>query len=60
MLTWSLAFFILAIVAGIFGFSGIAAGATEIAQLLFVFFIVVFLASLVWSLITGRKPPPPL
>ena len=59
MLTWSLAFFILAIVAGIFGFGGIAAGATEIAQLLFFFFLVIFAASLVWSLATGRRPPPP-
>ena len=59
MLSWSLAFFILAIVAGIFGFGGIAAGATGIAQLLFVFFLVIFGVSLVWGLVTGRKPPPP-
>jgi len=59
MLTWSLMFFILAIVAGIFGFGGIAAVATEIAQLLFFFFIVIFVASVIWGLATGRRPPPP-
>ena len=31
MLRWSLAFFIVAIIAAVFGFGGIAAGATEIA-----------------------------
>jgi uncharacterized membrane protein YtjA (UPF0391 family) len=60
MLTWTLTFFILAIIAAIFGFGGIAAGATEIGQLLFVVFIVVFGLSLLWSLFSGRKPPPPL
>ncbi len=59
MLTWSLIFFMLAIVAGIFGFGGIAAGAGEIAQLLFFFFLVFFVVSLVWGLVTGRRPPPP-
>jgi uncharacterized membrane protein YtjA (UPF0391 family) len=59
MLTWSLIFFMLAIVAGILGFGGIAAGASEIAQLLFFFFLVFFAVSLVWGLVTGRRPPPP-
>jgi uncharacterized membrane protein YtjA (UPF0391 family) len=60
MLQWSLAFFIIAIIAAVFGFGGIAAGATEIARVLFFFFIVVFVLSLLWSLLTGRRPPPPL
>jgi uncharacterized membrane protein YtjA (UPF0391 family) len=42
MLRWSLAFFIVAIIAAVFGFGGIAAGATDIARLLFFFFVVVF------------------
>ena len=60
MLRWSLAFFIVAIIAAIFGFGGIAAGATDIAKVLFFFFIVAFLACLLWSLMTGRKVPPPI
>ena len=59
MLRWSLAFFIVAIIAAVFGFGGIAAGATDIARLLFFFFVVVFLVSLLWGLMSGRRPPLP-
>jgi uncharacterized membrane protein YtjA (UPF0391 family) len=59
MLRWSLAFFIIAIIAAVFGFGGIAAGATDIARLLFFFFVVVFVVSLLWGLVAGRRPPLP-
>lgn len=59
MLRWSLAFFIVAIIAAVFGFGGIAAGATDIARLLFFFFLVVFVVSLLWGLVAGRRPPLP-
>jgi uncharacterized membrane protein YtjA (UPF0391 family) len=59
MLRWSLAFFIVAIIAAVFGFGGIAAGATDIARVLFFIFVVVFLVSLVWGLASGRRPPMP-
>ena len=55
MLHWALVFFVVAIIAAIFGFGGIAAAATDIARLLFF----VFLALLVISLILGlvrRRP----
>ena len=55
MLRWALGFFIIAIIAAIFGFTGIAAGAADIAQLCFFFFIVVFIISLIWGLVTGRR-----
>jgi len=54
MLSWALAFFIIAIIAAIFGFTGIAAGAAEIAKVLFVVFVVLFLVSLVAGLL--RRP----
>ena len=57
MLSWSLTFFIVAIVAAVFGFGGIASGAAEIARVCFFFFIVLFVASLIYGLVTGRKPP---
>ncbi len=60
MLRWSLTFFIIAIVAAIFGFGGIASGASEIARVLFFFFVVIFLVSLIWGLATGRRIPPPV
>jgi uncharacterized membrane protein YtjA (UPF0391 family) len=50
MLYWSAAFFIIAVVAALFGFGNIAAGATSIAKVLFFLFIVLFLISLVTGL----------
>lgn len=61
MLGWSLAFFIIAIIAAILGFGGIAAGAAGIAKIIIFFFVVAFLASLVWSIFNGpRSHPPPI
>lgn len=40
MLRYSVIFFVLAIVAGIFGFGGIAAGAASIAKILLVVFLI--------------------
>jgi len=60
MLRWSLTFFVVAIIAAVFGFGGIASGASEIARVLFFFFVVIFVVSLVWGLFTGRRPSPPL
>lgn len=48
MLSWSLTFFVLAIIAAILGFTGIASTMAWIAQILFVIFIVLFIASLLF------------
>lgn len=55
MLRYALIFFVVAIVAAIFGFGGIAAGAVDIARILFYLFIVLFLISLIAGLATGRR-----
>lgn len=47
MLRWTLIFLVIAIIAAIFGFGNIAAGATSIARILFFIFIVLFLLSLI-------------
>jgi uncharacterized membrane protein YtjA (UPF0391 family) len=60
MLSWSLMFLIVAIIAAVFGFSGIASGAAAIAQVCFFFFLVAFVASLIWHLLLGRRSSPPL
>lgn len=60
MLNWIVTFFILAVVAAVFGFGGLAGTFANVAQFLAMIFIVLFLASLIYSLITGRKPTPPL
>jgi len=57
MLRWAVIFFIVAIIAAVFGFGGIASGATDIARVLFFLFLIVFLVSLVMGLATGRRPP---
>jgi uncharacterized membrane protein YtjA (UPF0391 family) len=51
MLRWTVIFLIIAIIAAIFGFGNIAAGATDIARILFFIFIVLFIL----SLIRGRR-----
>lgn len=47
MLQWALIFFVVAIIAAVFGFGGIAGGAASIAKILFFVFLVLFLVSLV-------------
>ncbi|WP_454762560.1 DUF1328 domain-containing protein [Cupriavidus campinensis] len=51
MLHYALVFFIVALIAAIFGFGGIAAGAVEIAKILFFIFLVVALVTFVMGLI---------
>ena len=46
MLYWSLMFLVVALIAAIFGFGGIASTATGIAQILFVIALVMFVVSL--------------
>jgi uncharacterized membrane protein YtjA (UPF0391 family) len=50
-LYWAAVFFVIAIIAALFGFGGIAAGAVEIAKILFFIFIVVFAVTLVLALL---------
>jgi len=57
MLGWSIVFFIVAIIAAVFGFGGIAASAVGIAKVLFFVFLVLFVISLVANAVRGRRPP---
>jgi uncharacterized membrane protein YtjA (UPF0391 family) len=54
MLKSVIAFFILAAFAAFLGFSGLAADFAGIAKLLTFLFIVLFVASLFYSMLTGR------
>jgi len=58
MLSWAIGFFIVAIIAAVFGFGDIAAGAAGIAQVLFVLFLIAFVVSLVMHYMRGRGPGP--
>ena len=52
MLSWAITFLIIAIIAAVLGFGGIAGTATGIAKILFVVFLVMFIV----SFIMGRRP----
>ncbi|MEQ9639095.1 MAG: DUF1328 family protein [Alphaproteobacteria bacterium] len=56
MLGWAITFFIIALIAALFGFGGIAAAASSIAQILFFVFLVLFLGSLILHFVRGRQP----
>jgi uncharacterized membrane protein YtjA (UPF0391 family) len=51
MLRWALGFFILALIAAVLGFTGIALAAAGIAKIIFFIFLVLFLVSLVGHLL---------
>jgi uncharacterized membrane protein YtjA (UPF0391 family) len=53
MLSWSITFLVIGLIAGVLGLSGIAGTATHIAWILFVVFLVLFVV----SFIMGRRPP---
>ena len=51
MLHYAVVFFVIALIATLFGFGGIAASASGIAQILFFIFIVLAVASFLFGLI---------
>jgi uncharacterized membrane protein YtjA (UPF0391 family) len=53
VLYWTLIFLVIALVAGLFGFGGIATASAGIAKVLFAVFLVLFLVSLVFGVIRG-------
>lgn len=57
MFGWAITFLIVAIIAAVLGFGGIAGTAVGIAKLIFFVALIFFALSLVYGLITGRRPP---
>ena len=55
MLKWAVVFLLIAIVAGIFGFTDVEQASATIAQWLFGIFLVLFLGALVIGLTIGAK-----
>ena len=49
MLSWTVTFFVVTIIAAIFGFTGIAASAAGIAKILFVGFLVLAVLSMAFG-----------
>jgi len=54
-LKWAAIFFVIAMVAAAFGFTGIAEGATDIAKILFYIFLAIFFTFLVAGLVVAKK-----
>ncbi len=55
LLKWAAIFFVIALIAAAFGFTGIAAGAASIAKVLFYLFLGICVVLLIAGIIVGRK-----
>ena len=55
MLGWALTFLVIALIAAVLGFGGIASFAVEIANIIFFVAIILFVISAVFHLIRGRS-----
>jgi uncharacterized membrane protein YtjA (UPF0391 family) len=53
MIKWAIIFFVISLVAGLFGFTGVAAGSRTIAKVLFFIALVIFLIVLVFGVLLG-------
>lgn len=57
MLNWAIGFLVIALIAAVFGFGGIAAVSVDIAKILFFVFIVLFVIAAVMHVVRGKGPP---
>jgi uncharacterized membrane protein YtjA (UPF0391 family) len=55
MLGWALTFLVVALVAGVLGFTTVAGAAFGIAKVLFWVFLILFVVSLFIHIVRGRK-----
>ncbi|WP_208351418.1 DUF1328 domain-containing protein [Pseudaestuariivita rosea] len=53
MLYWAVVFFVVALIAAVFGFGGIASASAGIAQILFFVFLVLFVVTLIMRAVRG-------
>jgi len=56
MLGWAAAFLVIALLAGLFGFSGLAVATAGVAQVIFWVFIALFVVAVAVRLIRGGPP----
>jgi uncharacterized membrane protein YtjA (UPF0391 family) len=55
MLGWVVTFLIIALIAGVLGFGGVAGASIEIAKIIFFIAVVLFLVSAVIGVVRGRR-----
>lgn len=54
MLRYALIFFVVALIAGVLGFGGIADGAFDIARIIFAVFMILFIGAAIAYLVRGK------
>jgi uncharacterized membrane protein YtjA (UPF0391 family) len=59
MLGWALTFLIIALIAGVLGFGGVAIISIEMAKIIFTVAIILFLVSVIIGIVRGRSAPMP-
>ena len=57
MLQWALTFLVIALIAALLGFGGVAAVSVEMARILFVVFLVLFIVAAAMHVVRGKAPP---
>ena len=57
MLHYAVVFFVIALIAGVLGFGGIAGVSIEIAKVIFFIAVVLFLVSVIFGAFRGRSAP---
>lgn len=53
MIKWAIIFFVISVIAGFFGFTGVASGSRTIAKVLFFIALALFLIVLVFGVLLG-------
>lgn len=56
MLELVITFLVLAIIAGLLGFTGVEIISIDIARTLFLIFLILFVVSLIWRMLSGKSP----
>ena len=56
MFGWAVTFLIIALIAAVLGFGGIAGVAIELAKIIFFVALLLFVISAVFGLLSGRRP----
>ena len=54
LLKWAIIFFVIALIAAVFGFGGISEAAADIGKVLFFIFLVIFIVLLIMGLLGKR------
>jgi uncharacterized membrane protein YtjA (UPF0391 family) len=57
MLGWALTFLVIALIAAVLGFGGIAGAAVDIAIIIFYVAIILFVIAAIVGFVRGRSPP---